>query len=177
MKDRIRELMEDQELTAAKLADTLDVGRAVVSHILNGRNNPSLDFVSRILESFPTVNPDWLLFGSGEMYREDLEHTDKGKIDTKGNESTLFAQADLFSQNIKQSSLDNQSVISNIDKQYSFRHSLVSETKLPLENATQDSSSIVEKIIYKELPPKKITQIIIYYDDNTYEIFQTTVKN
>jgi len=40
-----------------------------MSHILSGRNNPSLDFIQKILSSFPEVNSDWLISGQGDMYR------------------------------------------------------------------------------------------------------------
>ena len=49
MKDRIKLIMEKENLTPAKFADKLQINRAIISHILNGRNNPSLDVVSKIL--------------------------------------------------------------------------------------------------------------------------------
>ena len=40
-----------------------------MSHIINGRNNPSLDFIVKTIEHFPKINPEWLLNGTGPMYR------------------------------------------------------------------------------------------------------------
>ena len=57
MKDRIRLIMEKENLTPAKFADRLEINRAVISHILNGRNNPSLDVVTKILELMDFIKP------------------------------------------------------------------------------------------------------------------------
>ena len=72
MKDRIRLIMESEQLTPSAFADKLQLGRAVISHILNGRNNPSLDVVARILSNMNNINPDWLITGNGSMYKTAL---------------------------------------------------------------------------------------------------------
>ena len=70
MKDRIKQIMDKANLTPAKFADQLQINRAVVSHILNGRNNPSLDVVTKILSEMNYINSDWLLNGTGQMYKD-----------------------------------------------------------------------------------------------------------
>ena len=67
MKDRIMELLNTEGLSASKFADIIGVQRSSMSHILSGRNNPSLDFIQKIMRSFPHVSGDWLISGSGEM--------------------------------------------------------------------------------------------------------------
>ncbi|MBR4678167.1 MAG: helix-turn-helix transcriptional regulator [Bacteroidales bacterium] len=69
MKDRILKILDKENISAAKFADVLGVQRSSISHILSGRNKPSLDFVQRILQKFPEINSDWLLFGKGNIYR------------------------------------------------------------------------------------------------------------
>jgi len=69
MKNRIVQLINSEGLTSSKFADTIGVQRSSISHILSGRNNPSLDFIQKILASFPRINSDWLISGSGEMYK------------------------------------------------------------------------------------------------------------
>ena len=71
MRERIRQIMENENLTPAKFADKLQINRANISHILNGRNNPSLDVVARILSEMPYINSEWLINGTGEMYKGD----------------------------------------------------------------------------------------------------------
>lgn len=69
MKNRVIQLINSEGLTSSKFADTIGVQRSSISHILSGRNNPSLDFVQKILTSFPSIDPNWLISGSGNMYK------------------------------------------------------------------------------------------------------------
>lgn len=65
---RIELLMQAQNLTSSQFADRIGVQRSGLSHILSGRNNPSLDFVLKVLAAFPEIDPLWLLQGKGKMY-------------------------------------------------------------------------------------------------------------
>ena len=62
---RLQQIMEYHDLTAASFADKIDVGRSSISHLLSGRNKPSLDFVMKIVKAFPEVELYWLLNGKG----------------------------------------------------------------------------------------------------------------
>lgn len=73
MKDvnqRIVKLMEVQQVTARRFASEIGIQASTVSNIVNERNNPSLEVLQRILSTYPSVSPDWLILGSGSMYRE-----------------------------------------------------------------------------------------------------------
>ena len=67
MKERIHQVMKMKAVNAAELADIMHITRPSLSHIINGRNNPSLDFVMRLKEAFPELSLDWLVFGRGSM--------------------------------------------------------------------------------------------------------------
>ena len=71
MVERIKEIILKEGLTSGSFADLIGVQRSSMSHILNGRNNPSLDFVIKTLQRFPKINPEWLLTGSGQIYRSE----------------------------------------------------------------------------------------------------------
>ncbi|OQY04501.1 MAG: hypothetical protein B6I20_02935 [Bacteroidetes bacterium 4572_117] len=68
IKDRIFSLLNEENLSSSKFADILNVQRSSISHIISGRNKPSLDFIQKVLRNFPAINPDWLIIGKGEMY-------------------------------------------------------------------------------------------------------------
>jgi transcriptional regulator with XRE-family HTH domain len=72
MVERIKDIILKEGLTSGSFADLIGVQRSSMSHIINGRNNPSLDFIIKTLERFPKINPEWLLTGSGSMYRSDM---------------------------------------------------------------------------------------------------------
>ena len=67
MKDRIAHIMRAKNLKATDFAALLGIQPSGVSHILAGRNNPSLEFVKKIKETFPEYNLDWIIFGTGPM--------------------------------------------------------------------------------------------------------------
>lgn len=67
MIDRIRRLMEYKNLSASQFADEVEVPRAVISHILSGRNKSSLDVMLKIVQAHPDISMNWLLLGEGEM--------------------------------------------------------------------------------------------------------------
>lgn len=67
MLDRIQELLRVQELSSSQFADAIGVSRPVVSHILSGRNKPSLEVVQKVIAAFPDLSLSWLLNGTGPM--------------------------------------------------------------------------------------------------------------
>ena len=68
--ERIKTLMEKEGLSPAEFADTIGIGRPLLSHVLGGRNNPSLQLVIKILECFPAYSADWLINGKTQSRSE-----------------------------------------------------------------------------------------------------------
>jgi len=67
MKDRITQFLSSEGISPAEFADKIGVQRSSVSHVLNGRNYPSASFIQKMLGSYNTLNPRWLLLGEGMM--------------------------------------------------------------------------------------------------------------
>ncbi|MBO0329983.1 helix-turn-helix transcriptional regulator [[Muricauda] lutisoli] len=67
---RIETIIEHLELTVSAFADEIGVQRSSISHLLNGRNKPSLDFVMKLVETYPQVDLYWLLKGEGSFPKE-----------------------------------------------------------------------------------------------------------
>lgn len=67
MKDRIAHIMRAKNLKASDFAALLGIQPSGISHILSGRNQPSLEFVKKIKETFPEYNLDWIIFGTGPI--------------------------------------------------------------------------------------------------------------
>ncbi len=70
MKDRIQAIIDKKRLTAARFAEMIGVQRSSISHILSGRNNPSLDFLNKILVTFKDISGDWLITGDGDLLKQ-----------------------------------------------------------------------------------------------------------
>lgn len=75
MKERLLEFLRIENKTSAQLSEEIGVQASGISHILSGRNNPSLDFVLKMLERYQFISTDWLLFGKGSMYADSKMHT------------------------------------------------------------------------------------------------------
>ena len=68
MIDRINLLLKAKNISARQFAEEIGIQPSGMSHILSGRNNPSLDFVMKVVRRWPEVNINWLMFGKGEMF-------------------------------------------------------------------------------------------------------------
>lgn len=64
---RLEKILEFYQLSATAFAEEVDFNRSTISHLLSGRNKPSLEFVIKLLEKFPEVEMNWLLFGKGNF--------------------------------------------------------------------------------------------------------------
>jgi transcriptional regulator with XRE-family HTH domain len=63
IQDRIKLIVKANNLTSSEFADRIGIKRSNLSHVLNGRNKPGLDFLSKVVTTFPNVNASWLLTG------------------------------------------------------------------------------------------------------------------
>ncbi|WP_166923103.1 helix-turn-helix transcriptional regulator [Flavobacterium poyangense] len=102
---RLEVLLEYYGLNASAFADKISVQRSSMSHLLSGRNKPSLDFVLKISDIFPDVDLYWILKGTGSFPKKENEHQNhtveivsevqKTSPPVSPNENLYFA--DLFS--------------------------------------------------------------------------------
>ena len=94
MKDRITQIMQKEEMTAAQFAEKIGLSPSSLSHILNGRNNPSLVVVMKIHMACSYVNLPWLIYGEGEKEGQPEAHQSESS-GVSGislfDESALFA--------------------------------------------------------------------------------------
>ena len=95
MNKRIELILKTKNISASKFADEIGVQRSSISHILSGRNNPSLDFIQKILKRFPDINSSWILTGSGTMYNSpnlfssEIEYKEENIMDRIINEPVV----------------------------------------------------------------------------------------
>jgi transcriptional regulator with XRE-family HTH domain len=142
MKERLLEFLKSENKSSAQLADEIGVQPSGISHILSGRNNPSLDFVLKMLEKYQFLSTDWLLFGKGPMYKDPQMQS-------------LFGEENIFNSNIdSRDSNENAKNSVNSSNEQVFRESP------PLE--------ISEKVKSKSFS-SGISKIVMFYDDNSFE--------
>jgi transcriptional regulator with XRE-family HTH domain len=88
MRERIIEFLKAENKSSAQFAEEIGVQPSGISHIISGRNKPSLDFVIKMLEKYPFLSTEWLLFGRGNMYNDQSmqELFDKSSFTLPSNE-------------------------------------------------------------------------------------------
>jgi len=78
---QLRALMTQYDLSAARFSTKIGVQPSSISHLLSGRNKPSLDFVLKLLEAFPGLRLDWLMYGTGAApFEQSTEETPPSPI-------------------------------------------------------------------------------------------------
>ena len=73
---RIETVIEHLELSVSAFADEIGVQRSSISLLLNGRNKPSLDFVMKLVNTYPEVDLYWLLKGEGRFPKESADQAE-----------------------------------------------------------------------------------------------------
>ena len=142
--------MQKEEMTAAQFAEKIGLSPSSLSHILNGRNNPSLDVVMKIHKACNYVNLPWLIYGEGDM---------EWKAEAPKQEETGISGMALF------------------DESAFFTSEGTEERENRKEMAPKapvyaPKEIVREEIKYIEKPARKITEIRIFFDNGTYETFR-----
>ncbi len=118
---RLKKVLEFYQLSASSFAEKIKVQRSSISHLLSGRNKPSLDFVLKVLEEFKEVELYWLLKGEGTFPKE-INNTQEplnfpSSLFPDENEKTDSGNNQIDGLNLPLASLSiNQSNKSLIDK-------------------------------------------------------------
>ena len=141
MKERLLEFLKAENKTSAQFAEEIGVQASGISHILSGRNNPSLDFVLKMLEKYRFISTDWLLFGKGAMYK-DLKM------------QTLFEDEQLLSKKDDYELTKDELYSPELGFVRSDKKEEKTETAVPSEKR----STAIKKIIW-------------FYDNNSFEEF------
>ncbi len=82
---RIIDLMVKSGHSKSTFAKELGVSLPLITHITSGRNKPGLDIIQKIMSTFPDLNPDWLINGTGEIYRVMPKKADLSGVQAKLN--------------------------------------------------------------------------------------------
>ena len=146
MINRISILLKSKNISAAKFADEIDVQRSSISHILSGRNNPSLEFIQKILKTYPEISPEWLISGKGSILKN-LDLFENMEERNQENNKNLTE--------IKTTDIPKEKDVTNKPKDLIQTKSLSKEDK------------ISEKV--NTISNKKIEKIMVFYTDATFK--------
>lgn len=190
MRDRIKQIIDKEGMSQSQFADFIEVNRPTLSHILAGRNNPSLEVMMKIHQKFPQLNISWLFDGIGPMHDTDSVNfsnpstQDAATID----QPRLSAEPSSSSSSSFPSSSSSPVYDDQQAKSRFFQGDLFAENTVFTNETTGASKN--RKEIPLQTPPKatylsdtqieyakkslqrKIVEIKIFFDDGTYETFK-----
>ena len=149
MISRIQQLIHKKGLSPAQFADQIQVKRANLSHIMTGRNKPSLDFILKILSSYPDVNSDWLLFGKGNM------HT-----------TSMLQNNQLQIENIQEGHQSNNDTLNTDENEKT--------AKKPKASDEVKRKHGKEKADLKKHNPSQIRKIVVFFEDQTFREYHAS---
>lgn len=184
MRDRIKQVIEREGMTQSQFADFIEVNRPTLSHILAGRNNPSMEVVMKIHQKFPKINILWLLDGMGSYEGDAVADYPKGVL-TEDRVADLGADVSC-----EQPYLQSEQAASSGEQPKSrfYQGELFAENPIFVPESTGAAKNRKEMPL--QTPPKapylsdsqieyakkslqrKIVEIKIFYDDGTYETFK-----
>ena len=150
MKDRITKIMQKEEMSSVQFAEKIDISPSSLSHILNGRNKPSLEVVMKIHKACTYVNLLWLLYGEGEMENQENAPVHE---DSAISGMMMYGESPIFASNGTEDGENRKEM----------------QLKTPV---FAPKEIVREEVKYVEKPARKITEIRIFFDNGTYETFR-----
>ncbi len=145
---RLENIIEYYNLNASSFADKIGVQRSSLSHLLSGRNKPSLDFILKIDEEFPEVDLYWLLNGIGSFPKE-VEK--KIETPTKELKNPLIATESLIKE-------DN-----------SLKDPFTTP-EAPLKTPIEAPKAILNQVI-SQLSNEDVEKIVFFYKNGTFKVY------
>lgn len=181
IQERILLLMKSLGLNPTQFADEIGVQRSSISHIISGRNNPSLDIVTKILNKFPDIDSNWLVIGKGSLVsKNEINSQENRNNEISRPSETLFDDLSdsLFSDIQKDNSpkIDNNNIYelqrkieilegkSKVKENQSESNDKQIEIPKPVNNCISNYENSQQSN-----STKQIVRIIIFYSDNSFE--------
>ncbi|MBQ9357326.1 MAG: helix-turn-helix transcriptional regulator [Prevotella sp.] len=163
MKDRIRLVMESQHMTQQVFAEFIGTTSATLSGIFNDRTRPTLSIVELIKKKLPAVSTDWLLFGTGDMYQQaGTPVATGGQRHTAPQNATAPRQVET----VLDFGDDSQAPLPASVPPVAYGSAM----RVGKQEYIPEYQKVPEK------PPRRVTEIRVYYDDQTWESFTPSKK-
>ena len=170
MKDRIHQLMEAQHMNQQAFARFTNIGTASLSSIFTGRTRPTMNHVIAIMNAFPNVNPTWLIKGEGGMMLAEPSPTSQNSSGTDQNngvqgEDKGDGQLSLFGDNRTTKGVELRT--DNVSVHPSVLPPVNPKSQSKYKVSSSDDSQTTPHVTLQ----RRITEIRVFFDDQTWESF------
>ncbi len=164
--------MKHEGINSTRLAEILGIQASGISHIMSGRNKPSYDFLLKLLQRFPQINPDWLILDKGPMYRDEIK---KGawqsapSIASDPSQTMPYAATSAVQQKPNAGLFSESAAVSNpVAAPLATAFGRDDEDIIPSNNA----SNPVQQPARGFMPSSSIERIVVFYKDKTFSEYQ-----
>ena len=171
LNNRIQKIIQYSMLTASEFADEIGVQRSNISHIISGRNKPSLDFIVKIKDRFPEIQWEWIIEGKGEMTKSTLSPTSLQESKINFSEKEKNSETDLFSiiNSPSYPTTENKSIPNPLELNISAPN--IEKEKIN-DSQTLEEESILSENNNNQNSKTKIKKIIILYENGKFEAYE-----
>ena len=162
-RERLLKLIADNNMSAKQFAAEVGIQAGTISNIVNGRNNPSLDVMQRVLNRFRTLSSDWLILGVGNMYRTEGGKENRENGEAKDQQLQQQQEIPGFGDAIAspQQSIDSPSPLSRAQ---AISAPAISREMQPLASTKKQQTAPME-----QPAAKRIERVIVFYSDGTFD--------
>lgn len=185
VKDRINKIMRQEQMNASQFANAIGVQKASISHIISGRNNPSLDLVTKVLETFPQYNSEWLILGKGKMAKAvevtqlfDELNTEKPQTKEESEKSSNITTETTNKIEPTNSTINTANQFTsgattpgqqntNIDA-----GNINNQQQAPQNNNNMHAPIGTNQLINAMFSDKQIMSVVVFYTDRTFREFK-----
>ena len=171
LNNRIQKIIQYSMLTASEFADEIGVQRSNISHIISGRNKPSLDFIIKIKDRFPEIQWEWIIEGKGEMTKSTLSPTSLQESKINFSEKEKNSETDLFRiiNSPSYPTTENKSIPNPLELNISAPN--IEKEKIN-DSQTLEEESILSENNNNQNSKTKIKKIIILYENGKFEAYE-----
>ncbi|MBN1118491.1 MAG: helix-turn-helix domain-containing protein [Bacteroidales bacterium] len=173
MKERLKEILSQERLSPARFAELVGVQRSSVSHIISGRNKPSLDFLQKILANFEHISPDWLISGKGPYKRSQasVKADDTAQKSAKPDGRIVFPSVAASAKEEEQPVYNTRKPVfedKTENKPITENHP---DKQTESRSDTMGTDNEETSVKQSEKQVKTIVKTLLFYNDHTFEAF------
>lgn len=168
MKDRIRKVMESQNMTQQEFADFVHISPASLSSVFTGRTRPTLAIVEAIKGALPDISTDWLMFGSGNMWLSENTYYNNVSAGSEQGEVEGGSAAP---------NPPHPDVVGGASAVLDFGGALPANSSSPANGSYVPQSGVTDirfmnnMVKNNDIKQRTITEIRIFFSDQTWETF------
>ena len=171
--ERITKILEYSGLSASEFADEIDVQRSSISHIMSGRNKPSLEFVTKVKTKFPELSWNWIILGTGEMKESSTPLPFSEKEENSSPDLFTLIDEDYKNEVFVQENIQNETLRELNESFPSPRKEILSDSqRLDIQENISEVQSIVNKTVTNTNAESKIKKIVFFYENGKFEAFE-----